>query len=378
MKLLEPGANFIDVWSSETVYDYYTHDGRFVDRLAARKHIADAIVWMREFSGELLPQTSEAGHDHLAGWVDGATAVHLRVDNTPGTRMVLRAPCAAAERIPWIDAVYHDRFVLHGAGYSDRYASGQDQRLHGIYSDDYITTEVLTAHPPMVSDAFGRDVVRKYWLLHDLTKGLALRAMDRFEFAGSDIRRQHVSWEGGGEVWVNRGTADWAVEGHTLPQYGFYARVPSGEGPIEAAIERRDGLVIEWARSPGNVYANARPVVPEEPRRTPERGPAPTGPDPRLPRMNPERRAVSFGAVTTDGGVRLQRTADGVTLLPLPGGLAFTARIRWSELPWNLPEPTRVELLGEDGAAGRESPVQWDSGEIPIRCEPGVFAYRLR
>ena len=38
---------------------------------------------------------------------------------------------------------------LHGAGYTDRYASGQDPRAHGVYSDDYITTEVMTGHPGM-------------------------------------------------------------------------------------------------------------------------------------------------------------------------------------------------------------------------------------
>ena len=33
---------------------------------------------------------------------------------------------------------------------------------HGIYSDDYMATEVLTGHPAMVSNPFGQDVVRKH------------------------------------------------------------------------------------------------------------------------------------------------------------------------------------------------------------------------
>jgi hypothetical protein len=45
-----------------------------------------------------------------------------------------------------------------------------------------------------------------------------------------------------------------------LPQYGFYARVP-GEGGIEAAIERRDGVIVDWSVSPGAQFVNARPVV---------------------------------------------------------------------------------------------------------------------
>jgi hypothetical protein len=66
--------------------------------------------------------------------------------------------CADAERIPWFDAAYHDRFVLHGAGYEARYLGGLDAKEHGIESDDYMTTEVLTGHPAMVPAAFGRGV----------------------------------------------------------------------------------------------------------------------------------------------------------------------------------------------------------------------------
>jgi hypothetical protein len=146
---------------------------------------------------------------------------------------------------------------MHGAGYENRYSSGLDPKLHGIYSDDYITTEVMTGHPAVVSDAFSRNTVRKYWLLHDLMRALALRRMSGVEFSAGDIHRQHISWEGGAEVRVNRGAADWSVEGHVLPPYGFYARA----GGVEAAIERRDGVIVEWSRSPESHFVNARPPI---------------------------------------------------------------------------------------------------------------------
>jgi hypothetical protein len=113
----------------------------------------------------------------------------------------------------------------------------------------------------MAKSAFGRDVVRKYWLLHDLMRELALRRIESVEFAGGNLHRQYVRWDNGGEVWVNRGAEDWAVAGHVLPEYGFYARVPAREGVIEAAIERRDGVIVDWARSPWLYHVNARPVV---------------------------------------------------------------------------------------------------------------------
>ncbi|SPE36690.1 exported hypothetical protein [Candidatus Sulfopaludibacter sp. SbA3] len=261
---IAPTAYFIDVWSSAGPYDYWTRDGAFHDRLSTRKVWADAFNWIRRTLGDDAPQISESGHDQLIGALDGAQTNHLRVDTPPEGEMgwtVWNIKVADAERIPWFDAAHHDRFILHGAGYENRYAGGLDTAMHGIYSDDYITTEVLDGHPPMVPSPMGREVVRKYWLLHDVMRSLALARFDSLEFAGGNLHRQHVKWRNGAEVWVNRGPGDWTVEAHTLPQYGFYARVPAPEGTTEAAIERRDGVIVEWSHSARAAYSNARPYV---------------------------------------------------------------------------------------------------------------------
>jgi hypothetical protein len=257
---IAPTGYFIDVWSSAGPYDYWTRDGVFHSRMETRKVWGDTFSWIRKTLGDNSPTISESGHDQLIGSLDGAQTNHLRVDTPPPGEMgwtVWNFKVADAERIPWFDAAHHDRFILHGAGYENRYAGGLDTGMHGIYSDDYITTEVLDGHPAMVPVPFGRDVVRKYWLLHDLMRALALKRFESHEFAGGNLHRQHITWEGGGEVWVNRGSDDWTLDGHTLPQYGFYARV-SG---VEAAIERRDGVIVEWSRSPQSQYSNARPYV---------------------------------------------------------------------------------------------------------------------
>ena len=160
-------------------YDYWTHDGVFHDRLSTRKVWADTFSWIRHTLGDNAPQISESGHDQLIGALDGGQTNHLRVDTPPEGEMgwtVWNIKVADAERIPWYDAAHHDCFVLHGAGYENRYAGGLDTAMHGIYSDDYITTEVLDGHPAMVSAPMSRDVVRKYWLLHDLMRSLALAA----------------------------------------------------------------------------------------------------------------------------------------------------------------------------------------------------------
>ncbi|NIA12447.1 MAG: hypothetical protein GWP08_00095 [Nitrospiraceae bacterium] len=261
---IAPTAFFIDVWSSAGPYDAWTRDGAFVDRRSLRTYWGEAFAWIRDYLGGDAPQISESGHDQLIGYLDGAQANHLRVGDPPKDNewMVWRIECEDAERIPWFDMAHHDRFVLHGAGYESRYRAGLDIDLHGIHSDDYIATEVLTGHPAMVARPFSRAVVAKYWLLHGLMRELALKRIEDVEFHDGDIHRQHILWEGGGEVWVNRGPTDWEVEGHMLPEYGFYARA----GATEAAVERKGtgvgrAVVVEWSRSADGLYCNARTVI---------------------------------------------------------------------------------------------------------------------
>ncbi|MFO0909988.1 MAG: hypothetical protein U0794_16845 [Isosphaeraceae bacterium] len=173
----------------------------------------------------------ESGHDQFIGSLDGcAQTNHLRVgppipDHRDGWT-IWNWLCADAERtldrrsLSWIVS------SSMGAGYSNRYEGGLGPRDHGIDSDDYLCTEVLTGHPGMVARPFGYDVVRKHWLTNDLMHALARRRIERVEYVGGDLHRQHVQWSGGAEVWVNRGDHDWQVDGRTLPPFGFVARHP--------------------------------------------------------------------------------------------------------------------------------------------------------
>jgi len=336
LKLIRPGfaptAYFIDVWSSMAPYDYWTWDGQFVDRSVTRQVWGESFAWIRDYLGDNAPQVSEAGHDRLIGWLDGAQSNNLRVDaQVNGFTWNIR--CADSERIPWIDAAYHDRFVLHGAGYQDRYAAGLDMVAHGMYSDDYMATEMLTGHPAMVQAPFSRDVVRKYWLLHDIMRGLAARRIEGVEFASGDMHRQHVTWDNGAEVWVNRGASEWKVGERTLPQYGFYARAPLPEGVIETAIERQGGATVEWSRSPGAYYYNGR-----------------------------------------DGAAyRMSRDGDSWRVLAAPESQAFTARV-----PWSGAEPKQATAIDESGKALRAVALQREGGNLVLQFEAGAFGYVLK
>ncbi|MCS7225182.1 MAG: DUF5696 domain-containing protein [Armatimonadetes bacterium] len=273
---IAPTAYFVDVFSSIRAFDWWTRDGQFHDFVETQRLWGEAFRWIRDFL-KGAPQISESGCDWLIGWLDGATANHLRVDPTmPNIWSVWRIPCQDAERIPWFDFAHRHRFVLHGAGYSDRYQGGLSYSEHGIYSDDYIVTEVLTGHPAMVRDPFSSQAIRKYWLLSDLMKALALVPMSNVEFVDGDIHRQKITYANGAVLWVNRSGRDWKVNGRILPPFGFYAEVPEttkaslGKHPlirrprfVRAAIERLptvdgDSVIAEWSESDRFIYFNGR------------------------------------------------------------------------------------------------------------------------
>jgi hypothetical protein len=174
-----PTAYFIDVWSSAPPYDYWTGDGTFVERAATQRAWGEAFALIRDRLGNSAPQISEAGHDKLIGWLDGAQAQQLRVDPR-GASFTWKIECADAERIPWIDVAWHDKFILHGAGYEGRYGAASG-------SDDYLSTEVLSGRPAMVAQPFDRNVVRVYWLLNAATA----RAGRRSHRRRGVRRRQH-------------------------------------------------------------------------------------------------------------------------------------------------------------------------------------------
>ncbi len=145
---LAPTAYFIDVWTSVRPYEYWTSDGQFFTSVSSRDTWGELFAWIRDLLGDDAPQTSEAGHDQLIGWLDGADTQHLRVGTPPGGRMgwmVWPIRCADAERIPWFDMAHHDRFILHGAGYSDDTRPG--------WTRDCTVSTATTTSPPKCSPA---------------------------------------------------------------------------------------------------------------------------------------------------------------------------------------------------------------------------------
>ena len=252
-KEIQPTACFLDVFTSTSCVDYYDSDGNYHPQTESRRCWGETFAWIRNHLGGNAPTTSEAGHDQLTGYLDGADCQWMTLSPTGGKHLV-RLPCADWERVPWADAVNHDKFALIGVGYSVRYEGGRAPHLHGINSDDYISMELLSSHNLMTdAGSWGFSAVRKYWLAQDFIRYNAAANMTAHEFIDGDIHRQHVTWENGSEIWINRGAEEWEVNGHRLPRYGYYVRYPEGEICLEKA-----SLYREYSRGKSGEYYNAR------------------------------------------------------------------------------------------------------------------------
>jgi hypothetical protein len=361
---VQPTAYFIDVFSSLMPFDYYDWEGRFHPKTETQRLWGEVFEFARDCLGDNAVQISESGHDALIGWLDGATCNHLRVDARPDAWTVWRIECEDAERTPWYDVVHRQRFILHGAGYGNRYQGGLDARNHGVDSDDYIATEVLTGHPGMVSTPFSRAAVRKYWLLQDLMRSLALKKVAGVEFAGGDIHRQIVRYASGEEIYVNRGEKDWEIGERALPPYGFLARGKE----LEVAVEKKDGLLRDWCRSSSGLYVNARRM---------DHGGRPAAERPDDPRFNPEGRVVDFGPVRTNGAVRLTWDDRQMTLTPLPGEGVFGIEVDIRKVVGReVGAVKRVAVLGEEGDIGGEVNFSCAGGKLKFEADGRAFAYR--
>jgi len=252
---ISPTHYFIDVFTSIGCFDFYDNEGKYHPSTETRQNWGKAFAWIRDFLDKNAPTTSEAGHDQLIGYLDGADCQHLTLAKENPQSHMIYLPCDDWERVPWYDAVNHHRFILHGVGYSVRYQGGRSRTEHGINSDDYISAEILEGHALMVdSGSWGRAAVRKYWLAQDIAHNLALKKITDVQMFDNNIHRLIVTWDNGTKVYVNRGKRDWLIEAKILPQYGYLVK---GKELI-STIEKIDNVFCESTIGPGGWYCNTR------------------------------------------------------------------------------------------------------------------------
>ncbi len=261
-----PDGLFVDVFTAMPPIDFYDRAGNFYPKTITQQKWGETFDRARQVFGNNAPTISEAGTDALIGHLDAGQSDHSGWFAPDAPRSAgdnanfgWRLPAADGERIPWHDMATHGDFVLFAGGLGPRYAGGQDNSLHGYGSDDYLSLTVLGGRNPMCDGPFSRRAVMTYWLLHDLSKKLANSEMLAHKFVGDSIHHQSVTFQNAA-VTVNRGKEDWQNEGTILPPYGFVAKA----GEVSASIARRDGQITGFARAPGVLFADARPLAADE------------------------------------------------------------------------------------------------------------------
>jgi len=346
---LRPTHYFIDVFTSLPCFDFYDRHGDFHSMLETRKSWGEAFSWIRDYLGGNAPMTSEAGHDQLIGYLDGSDCQHLQLLPV-SERFCIKLVCKDWERVPWFDAVLHDKFSLHGVGYSNRYQGSRERSSHGIESDDYISAEILEGHALMIDrGAFGRGAVRKYWLAQDFVRSIALDEIEGVEFVQADIHRQIITWKSGARVYVNRGEKDWVAAGKTLPQYGYFAL----NGRIQSSVEKINGVIVEQSRSSAGGYFNARDFNRDE--------------------------SIDFGPVVTGGAFRFEQKNGMIVVTPLPESGAFTVEIRIDRLT-GIGESQVKSVVAVDENGDTIRSVEFDSevNLVKFRTNGDDFAYHIR
>jgi len=348
---LKPTHYFIDVFTALPCFDFYDRQGNFHSMLETRKSWGEAFAWIRNYLGGNAPTTSEAGHDQLIGYLDGSDCQHMTLSPEKGWPHI-RISCKDWERVPWFDAVLHDKFSLHGVGYPSRYKLKQaqsDQRI--TESDDYISAEILEGHALMTDRrAFGRGAVRKYWLAQDFIRSIALDKIENVEFVDGDIHRQLITWKSGAHVYVNRGDKDWKVAGKTLPQYGYFAK----NGLVESSIERINGVIVEQSRGPSRCYVNARGS------------------------RNVNKVPIDFGPVVTEGALRCQLKKNMIVVTPLPDIDPFTVTLRIDKLT-GTKGATVKSVIAVDADGNNIRTVEFDAKRnlVSFQTRKNEFAYHI-
>lgn len=85
-----------------------------------------------------------------------------------------------------------------------------------------------------------------------------------------------------------------------------------------------------------------------------------------------------FGVVETAGAARLTRVGGSLMVTAVPDGGDFSLRLRWSQVPGNLPAPRRAEALDENGKVISTENLVSSGGIVVLNYHGKVFAYRLR
>ena len=173
----------------------------------------------------------------------------------------------------------HPQMVNHGMGYYTRWLRTGRQTRWGIEAptpaqlDKYRAQTIAYGHAAFLGS---QTVYAPHlaWREHNIVQpvqalyGTAKATEILYQVGGKlvtssaaipcgSLDRVRVTYEGGLVVRVNLRDEDWAVGGHTLPQFGFLATAKN----LLAYTSRRNGVVADYAENADALFADARTHV---------------------------------------------------------------------------------------------------------------------
>lgn len=213
-RIARPNGMYLDVHASRTPRHYFDHLGRHHSMAENMKWERRLFRFTRRFLGN-APIWSEGGNEAWVGVMDGGMFVEWHPPEEFGIS------CADWELYPFVDQVHRERMLTMGVSVPRADAD-----------PEAISAAILAGRPQFIGIYYGADQsdvasrLKLYYLTSAFHRMLGVSKLDRVEFGGGDLHRQHHFYSNGAQVWVNRGEAEWRVKGRTLPQYGYLVEGP--------------------------------------------------------------------------------------------------------------------------------------------------------
>jgi len=226
-RIARPNGMYLDVHASRTPRHYFDHLGRHHSMAENMKWERRLFRFTRRFLGN-APIWSEGGNEAWVGVMDGGMFVEWHPPEEFGIS------CADWELYPFVDQVHRERMLTMGVSVPRADAD-----------PEAISAAILAGRPQFIGIYYGADQsdvasrLKLYYLTSAFHRMLGLSKLERVEFVGGDLHRQHHFYSNGAQVWVNRGEAEWRVKGRTLPQYGYLVEGPAC-GPKPYGGQRPD------------------------------------------------------------------------------------------------------------------------------------------
>lgn len=334
-------AAYLDVHTCVAPWHQLDHDalrpGAAVARAKIEREVALFQFERGTHQGPLLGEGAD--HFYWAGYCDGVEAqVRGGEDHAPLLDFDLLK--------------LHPQMVNHGMGYLHRWFRGGYGVRYGVDAgsteqlDKYRAMEVAYGHAGFIDNLLVNSVpaiVREHHILHAVQRLYAASQPGeiRYEVGGSfvtasaalvagDLTRPRIRYESGLTVWVNGRSEPWKVglevlEGsevhsreHVLPQWGFLAIGPG----TEVRTSLLGGILGDYAECPEYVFVDARTHLDQS---YLSRG-VPASID-FAANTNPVGTWVDFGAVATDGAVKIERGPGRLTIFPYPRDTIFRVEL---------------------------------------------------